>query len=311
MKQKGKPHKWEYQNPILNLDFFLIDRIIRWPDERDVRLEIAIDVTSVKEAERELQLYKTNLEELVKVRTQELNNIIDELESFSYSVSHDLRAPLRGIMSFAAFLDEDYRDKLGDEGKDQLKEIQTGAARMNQLIDDLLTLSRISRIKNPFENVDMASLIDSVINRISFDIKEKNVDLVIEKNIPMIFCDRIKMGEVFLNLVNNAIKFSSKNNKERPKVEIGYVQEEGFHKFYVKDNGIGIAPQYHQQIFGIFRRLHTSNEYEGTGAGLSIVKRVIEEHGGNIWVESEPGKGAVFYFTIPKNLNNGILATKT
>jgi light-regulated signal transduction histidine kinase (bacteriophytochrome) len=128
------------------------------------------------------------------------------------------------------------------------------------------------------------------------------VDLIIQPDMPVIKCDRIKMSEVFLNLVNIAIKFSSKNKKENPKVEIGYVDEGEFHKFYVKDNGIGIDPQYHQQIFGIFKRLHTAKEYEGTGAGLSIVKRVIDDHGGKIWIESELGKGATFYFTIPKAL---------
>lgn len=244
---------------------------------------------NVEEKKEELEEQKMLLEKANK-----------ELDSFVYTASHDLRAPLRGISSFTSFLEEDYKEKFDEEGKDYLKEIRESANRMNELIEDLLKLSRISRIKNPYEDVNMNVLIDSVIKRIEFDIKEKKVDLKIQKDIPIVKCDRIKMNEVFLNLINNAIKFSSKDNKVNPRVEIGYTDEVEFHKFYVKDNGIGIDPKHHNEIFGIFRRLHTADQYEGTGAGLSIVKRIIDDHGGSIWVESEPGKGATFYFTISK-----------
>ena len=237
---------------------------------------------------------------------KELKAVNHELDSFVYTASHDLRAPLRGIASFATFLEEDYKAKLDDQGKDYINEIRKGASKMNILIEDLLTLSRISRIKNPYENVNVRQLIDSVLERIAFDIKEKKVELVIQKDLPTIVCDRIKMAEVFLNLINNAIKFSSKNQKEsRPRVEVGYEGEEGLHKFYVKDNGIGIDPKYHEQVFGIFKRLHTDQEYEGTGAGLSIIKRVVDDHQGKIWIDSEVGRGAAFYFTISKELKIG------
>jgi signal transduction histidine kinase len=251
---------------------------------------------SLVEAKANVEQKKAELEEQKKL----LEKANQELDSFVYTASHDLRAPLRAISSFSSFLEEDYYDKFDKEGRDYLKEIREGAQRMDQLIEDLLSLSRISRIKNPYEEVNMNSLIRSVIKRIEFDIKKHKVVLNIQENMPTVKCDRIKISEVFLNLINNAIKFSSKNNKENPKVDIGYVPEDNFHKFYVKDNGIGIDPKYHQQIFGIFKRLHTTEEYEGTGAGLSIVKRVIDDHGGKIWIESEQGKGATFYFTIPK-----------
>lgn len=250
------------------------------------------------EAKANVEQKKAELEEQKKL----LEKANQELDSFVYTASHDLRAPLRGIASFASFLEEDYKDKLDEEGRGYLKEIIDGTNRMNQLIEDLLTLSRISRIKNPYEDVDMNNLVESVIKRIEFDIKEKKVAMRIQKDMPVVRCDRIKMNEVFLNLINNAIKFSSKNNPENPRVEVGYIDDGDFHKFFIKDNGIGIDPKFHTQIFGIFKRLHTSDEYEGTGAGLSIVKRIIEDHGGKIWVESELGKGATFYFTIPKNL---------
>ncbi len=119
---------------------------------------------------------------------------------------------------------------------------------------------------------------------------------------PVVYCDQIKIRQVFLNLINNAVKFSSKNNKENPRVEIGHNDREQEHEFYVRDNGIGIDQQNHQQVFGIFKRLHKSEEYEGTGAGLTIVKRVIVDHDGRIWIDSELGEGATFYFTIPKKL---------
>ncbi len=225
-----------------------------------------------------------------------------ELDSFVYTASHDLRAPLRAISSFATFLEEDYKDKLDDGGRDHIREIREGAARMNRLIEDLLALSRISRIKNPFEDVNINTVIAEVIKQIEFDIKQHNVEVKVLEEMPIIHCDRIKISAAFLNLINNAVKFSSKNNKERPRVEIGYQDENDAYKFFVKDNCIGISPKYHNQIFGIFKRLHSAEEYDGTGAGLSIVKRVIDDHNGNLWIESDEGKGATFFFTIPKAL---------
>lgn len=253
---------------------------------------------SLVNAKASVEQKKTELEEQKKL----LQKANKELDSFVYTVSHDLRAPLRGIASFSSFLEEDCKEKLGEEGRDHLKEIREGTNRMSKLIDDLLALSRISRIKNPFEDTDMNALVQSVIKQIEFDIKEKKVDLKIQADLPTVKCDGIKMKEVFLNLINNAVKFSSKNNKERPRVEVGCSDNAGFFEFFVKDNGIGIDPKYHEQIFEIFKRLHTVTEYSGTGAGLSIVKRIIDDHDGRIWIESESGKGACFYFTIPKDL---------
>jgi len=250
------------------------------------------------EAKASVEREREKLEEQKKL----LEKANQELDSFVYTVSHDLRAPLRGVAAFAHFLEEDYLDKLDAEGKENLREIVKGTSRMNLLIEDLLTLSRISRIQNPYEDVDIRGLIDSILERVKFDIKEMKVELNIQELLPSVRCDRIKMSEVFLNLINNAIKFSAKNNKSNPRVEIGYADAGEFHQFFVRDNGIGIDPQYHQQVFGIFKRLHSSEEYQGTGVGLSIVQRVAEDHGGKVWVESELGKGATFYFTIPKVL---------
>lgn len=241
-----------------------------------------------------------------KIEVEEQKRLLEEankeLDSFVYTVSHDLRAPLRGIDGLMGFLEKDYSGKLDTQGEDYFKKIRASAKRMQSLIDDLLKLSRLSRIRNPYEDTDMNALIASVINRLEFDIKEKNVRLKVPLELPVVHCDKIKMEEAFLNLINNAIKFSSKNKVSAPCVEIGYSDLELCHQFYVKDNGIGIDKKYHEDVFGIFKRLHNQEEYEGTGAGLSIVKRIIDDHKGSIWVESELGKGATFYFTIPKGL---------
>lgn len=254
---------------------------------------IVRDITERKKSDELLCRQKENLEKVNR-----------ELDSFVYTASHDLRAPLRGISSFAGFLEEDCKDQLDENGREYIQEIRKGAERLTHLIDDLLTLSRISRVHNPYENTDISNLIQSTIQRLQYDIDENQVELKVQEDIPHIDCDRIKMGAVFLNLINNAIKFSSKNKDHPPRIEVGYTGSSDVHQFHVKDNGIGIASEYHEQIFGVFKRLHTQDEFEGTGAGLSIVKRVIDDHNGRIWIESSPGSGAVFYFTIPKNLKS-------
>ena len=231
-----------------------------------------------------------------------------ELDSFVYTASHDLRAPLRAISSFASFLEEDNKDQLDENGRDHLLEIRKGIERMTKLIDDLLTLSKISRLQNPYEDIDMNGLVESARKRIEFDLKEKKVKLRIQPNLAVVYCDRIKMEEVFVNLLNNAVKFCSKTGRA-PEIGVGCLETEDEYQFYVADNGIGIEPRFHEQIFGLFKRLHTQEEYEGTGAGLSIVKRIVEDHKGRVWVESELGKGAKFIFTIPKNstTNGGVI----
>ncbi|MFH1478955.1 MAG: ATP-binding protein [Candidatus Omnitrophota bacterium] len=243
----------------------------------------------VEEKNNQLQEQKILLEKVNK-----------ELDSFVYTVSHDLKTPLNGIYGFTDLLEKDYFDKVGKNGQEYLGRIRHGVERMRRLIEDLLALSRISRIKNPFEDVDVNQLLESVMDRIEFEIKKNNVELSVAKGLPILHCDRIKMEEVFLNLMTNAIKFSSKDRSNVPKIEIGYHDRQDAYEFYIKDNGIGIEKKYHKEIFDIFRRLHHQKEYEGTGAGLSIVKRVIDDHNGRIWVESELGQGTTFCFTIPK-----------
>ncbi len=270
-------------------------QVIELEDFQDATLNIMSDLDRGK---KELEKSRLSLEEQKK----DLERANLELDSFVYTASHDLRAPLRGIISFAGFLEEDYKDKLDNQGKDYINEIKKGIKRMEYLINDLLTLSRISRIQNPYEDIDIYKLINLAKDRIEFDLNKYNVVFKVQENLPVVYCDCIKMTEVVVNLINNAIKFSSKEKPQNPYVEIGYLDEKDFHKFYVKDNGIGIDSKYHTQIFELFSKLHPVSEYEGTGAGLCIVKRIIEGHSGKVWVESEPNKGATFFFTIPKDL---------
>jgi len=271
--------------------------------EVSARDEIGTLAHSFNEMTDKLVAAKANVEQK-KAELEEQHKLLEEahreMDSFTHTVSHDLQAPLRGVASFATFLEEDYKDKLDEEGQEYVTEIREGTTRMSTLIKDLLALSRISRIKNPFEEVDINVLIEAVCKRIEFDINKHKVEMKID-HMPTIICDRIKLTEVFLNLINNAIKFSSKQEKP-PVVKVGYSKEEKFHRFFVKDNGIGIDPKYHDQVFGIFKRLHSQDEFEGSGAGLGIVKKVIEDHKGKVWIESEAGKGTTFLFTIPKDL---------
>jgi PAS domain S-box-containing protein len=291
----GKPWRGELINRRKDGSHYFCDLTITpvLDENRQITSFVSIgqNITDRKQAEQELIQQKAVLEKV---------NL--ELDSFVYTASHDLRAPLRGISSFASFLEEDYLERLDETGKGHLLEIRKGANLMSDLIDDLLTLSRISRIHNPYEDVNINDLIKKVIERIHYEIEQTGTELIIAQNLPTIRCDRIKMTEVIANLLSNAIKFSSKNSEEKPRVEVGYHETEKAYQFHVKDNGIGIDPKFHKKVFGIFKRLHTNAEFEGTGAGLSIVERIIKDHQGKVWIESQLGAGAVFYFTIPKNL---------
>jgi len=271
-------------------------------EARDEIGELAVSFNQMTDKLVEAKAIVEKKNEEVEEQKRLLQASNKELDSFVYTASHDLRAPLRGIDGLVKFIEEDYSDKFDSQGLEYLKKIRTSASRMKQLIDDLLTLSRISRIKNPYEEVNMEELVSSVLSRIEFDIKQYKVEMKVAPHLPVVRCDRIKMQEVFFNLISNAVKFSSKNKSTGPKVEVGYCDKQDAHEFYVRDNGIGIDKKYHNEIFGIFRRLHTQEEYEGTGAGLSIVKKIIEDHQGQIRLDSEPGKGATFYFTIPKEI---------
>ena len=226
-----------------------------------------------------------------------------ELEQFAYVASHDLQEPLRMVSSFTQLLERRYKDQLDDDADDYIGFIVEGAMRMKDLIDDLLIYSRLKTENRPFEVVIMKVALDDVLINLRAHIKEENAKITYD-NLPTIDCDPIQMHQLLQNLITNAIKF---HGEEPPQIHISAKQLENEWLFSVTDNGIGIDPRHQEQIFSIFKRLHTRQEYEGTGIGLSICKRIIEKHGGQIWVESKLGKGSTFYFTIPLNHINHFL----
>ncbi|MBN1794276.1 MAG: HAMP domain-containing protein [Candidatus Omnitrophica bacterium] len=253
----------------------------------------------------ELKELYSSLEQKVAERTAELaeaNRALErsnkELDDFTYVVSHDLKEPLRGIRAFCGFLLEEYSDKIDEQGRAYLQTIADSGKSMARLIEDLLSLSRVSRRKNPYEATDLNEVLDGVKSTLEFAITEKQVLLTVGR-LPKVVCDRVRIAEVFTNLISNAVKFM---DKPSPAVEVGCTDKEGFFEFFVKDNGIGIPEDAKEKVFQIFQRLHGREKYEGTGAGLTIVKKIVESHGGRIWVESRLGEGSVFYFTLPKSL---------
>jgi len=249
-------------------------------------------------------IQNANLYEETRRNSEKLAAVNEELENFVFTVSHDLKSPIVSIQGFASILLEDFAEKLDPEGKHYLERIRSNASQMERLIRDLLELSRIGRVVNPFEPTDINDIVKLAINNLQFQVQEKKVAIEYPSDFPTVVCDRDRILQVFSNLLSNAIKYMGDNPK--PKVEIGYRDEGDEYVFFVKDNGIGIDPKYHKKIFDLFQSLKEVKNVEGTGVGLTIVKRIIENHRGRVWVESEKGKGATFYFTIPKNLKSPV-----
>ncbi|MEJ2685101.1 MAG: PAS domain S-box protein [Candidatus Sulfobium sp.] len=249
------------------------------------------DVTERTRIEEEIK----RLNESLSSQNAELASANRELEAFSYSVSHDLRAPLRTMASFARFLLEDYADKLDGKGKDLLTRIGKASSKMTRLIDDLLSVSRISRQEVKRTDVDMSALTASIIGGLREAAPGRTVDVSIQEGLRA-SADATLIEVVLSNLIGNAWKFTSKT--ENAKLEFGSVQSEEKVTYYVRDNGAGFDTGHMNDMFQPFRRLHSENEFEGTGIGLTIVERIIHSHGGKIWAEAEVGKGATLYFTL-------------
>jgi light-regulated signal transduction histidine kinase (bacteriophytochrome) len=219
----------------------------------------------------------------------------DQLEAFSYSVSHDLRAPLRSITGFSNILLEDFAEDIPDEVQEYLYRIIKNSQQMDQLIQDLLLFSRSGRKELEKSETDCAALAREVFN----DFREREPGRNLELNIaelPICSADPILLRQVFANLFENALKFT--RNRQVARIQVGHFIQEGKDVFFIRDNGVGFDMKYADKIFGVFQRLHSVSEYEGTGVGLATVQRVIHRHGGQIWAESELGKGTTFYFTL-------------
>ena len=240
---------------------------------------------------------KAELEQRVNRRTEELRKSNEELEAFSYSVSHDLRAPLRAVDGFSRIVQEEYSEHLPDEGQRYLNLIRQNSQQMGRLIDDLLTLSRLSRYTPEFEKVDMKMLVKEVVSELKPEFPNPAAKIRI-RSLPVAYGDPHLLHQVWVNLLMNALKYSK--NVQKPLVEIVGKNENSSGTYIIHDNGIGFDMKYAHKLFEVFQRLHKAEDYEGTGIGLAIVKRIITHHRGEVWAESTPGEGATFYFTLPQ-----------
>lgn len=290
----GKIWRGELKNKAKDGTYYWVDTtIVPFLNEQGKPYQyvaIRADITQRKQAEEDIRILNEELENRVKERTE-------ELESFSYSVSHDLRAPLRAVNGYARILEEDYKNLFDGEGNRLLGEVQRNAKKMGILIDDLLAFSRLGRKEINRSFVDMNELTAIAIKDINQTITH-NSEIKTGKLIP-VMADYTLMQHVLINLISNAIKYSAK--EKNPIIQIKSKHQNGELIYSVKDNGVGFDMQYAHKLFGVFQRLHSAEDFPGTGVGLAIVQRIIHKHKGRIWAEGKPGVGATFYFSLPEN----------
>lgn len=253
------------------------------------------DIGERRKAEEAIRDLNAGLEDRVRERTAELERANRDLESFAYSVSHDLRAPLRSIAGFSNIVNERYREALPPEARDYLQRIAAGASKMGRLVDGLLEFARLGRVELKEAKVRPADLARDALADYADEIRRRGVELRFGE-LPECVADPVLLRQVYGNLIGNALKYSAR--RERAEIEIGSCSAEGETVYFVRDNGAGFEPQYAGKLFGMFERLHSPAEFEGEGIGLATVQRIIQRHGGRVWAESAPDKGAIFYFTV-------------
>jgi len=259
---------------------------------------IVIDITERKQVEEALRQAHEELEDRVKERTAQLEISNKELEAFSYTVSHDLRAPLRTMDGFSRILMDEYAPQLPEEAQRYLNLVRESTKKMGCLVDDLLAFSRLNRQSLNKALVSMKELVEQTLVSLENEYKNRKIDIEVG-DLPACLGDAAMLRQVWVNLFANALKFT--RERENARIEIGAQFIDGENVYFIKDNGAGFDMQYANKLFGVFQRLHSEREFEGTGVGLAIVARVINRHGGRVWAEGKVDEGAVFYFSLPRS----------
>ncbi len=303
----GRGHVWrgEIKNRAKDGSFYWVaTTIVPFLGENGKPVQyvaIRADITEQKRAEEMVHALNADLERRVAERTTQLESANRELEAFSYSISHDLRAPLRAVDGFSLAVLEDYSAQLPPEGHRYLQVIRQGAQQMGALIDDLLAFSRLSRQEVRRRRVDTNKLVAAVLEELGAPWRNRQVEVHVA-DLPDCDGDVALLKQVWVNLLSNALKYTGR--REVARIEIGSQTEHGAVTFFVRDNGTGFDMRYVGKLFGVFQRLHRAEEYEGTGVGLAIVQRIVHRHGGHVWAQGEPDRGAAFFFTLPPEVSH-------